>query len=107
MKLITAIVNGKDSNKVCDALTNDGFFFTRIATSGGFLKAKNITLMIGIEDEKVSSVIDIIRKNCAQRKETMSVISNMNTRMPSTFNTEVIVGGATVFVTDVTYFEKM
>ena len=107
MKLVTAIVNGKDANIVCESLTVNGFFFTRIATSGGFLKAKNITLMICTEDKSVNSVLEIIRENCSQRKETVSVIGNMSTSVPTTFNTEVVVGGATVFITDVVHFEKV
>ena len=81
MKMITAIVNGKDANKVSDALTNEGYLFTKMATSGGFLKYKNVTLMIGTDDNKVKDVIEVIRKNCARRKEKVSVIGNMN--MPS------------------------
>ena len=38
MKLIIAIVNNDDSNDVQTALTEGGFFVTKLATSGGFLK---------------------------------------------------------------------
>ena len=69
MKMITAIINRKDANLVCDALTNAGFIFTKIATSGGFLKKGNVTLLIGTDTDRVKEVIGIIRDHSAQRTE--------------------------------------
>ena len=109
MKMITAIVNKRDATKVCEALTNSGVEFTRLATTGGFLRAGNTTLMIGIDDERLESTLDIIRKNCAKRLEKVSTPSAMD--HPIHLHTpqvaEVMVGGAIVFVNEVTYFEKM
>ena len=65
MKMITAIVNKKDAGSVCDALTKAGYFFTKMATTGGFLKAGNTTLLIGTDNDKVTAAVEIIRKNCA------------------------------------------
>lgn len=109
MKMITAIVNRKDTARVCDALTEDRFEFTKLATTGGFLKAGNTTLMIGVEDEKLDAAIAIIRKNCAQRMERVPTIpaTEMSPMMYHAYPAEVLVGGAIVFVTDVTHFEKM
>ena len=42
MKMITAIVNKKDAGEVCDALKDEKFAFTKMATTGGFLKAGNV-----------------------------------------------------------------
>ena len=53
MKLIIAIVNNDDSNAVQTALTEGGFFVTKLATSGGFLKKGNTTFFIGTNDDKV------------------------------------------------------
>ena len=47
MKLIIAIVNNDDSSDVQTALTEGGFFVTKLATSGGFLKKGNTTFFIG------------------------------------------------------------
>ena len=109
MKMITAIVNKKDTVRVCDALTNSGVEFTRLATTGGFLRAGNTTLLIGIDDERLESTLELIRKNCARRMEKVSTPSAMDTpvhlHIPQV--SEVMVGGAIVFVNDVTYFEKM
>ena len=43
MKLITAIVNKEDSKNVCNQLLKNKFYVTRLATTGGFLMAGNMT----------------------------------------------------------------
>ena len=49
MKLIIAIVNSDDSSAVQGALTEKGYFVTKLSTTGGFLKKGNVTLMIGTD----------------------------------------------------------
>lgn len=53
MKIIYAIVSSDDGTRVTDVLTENHFSVTRLATTGGFLKKGNATLMIGTEAEKV------------------------------------------------------
>lgn len=60
MKLITAIVNKEDSKNVCNELIKAKFYVTRLATTGGFLMAGNMTLLIGTEDERVDDCIKVI-----------------------------------------------
>ncbi|MBR2330761.1 MAG: cyclic-di-AMP receptor [Clostridia bacterium] len=107
MKMITAIVNKKDAGEVCDALAEEKFTFTKMATTGGFLKAGNTTLLIGTEDDRVDAAIEIIRKHCAQRMEPMPSVVNAGVPAFGYYKTEVLVGGATVFVSPVERFEKM
>ncbi len=52
MKLIFAVVNGDDSQAVSKALTKNGFFATKLASTGGFLSAGNTTFMICTDNEK-------------------------------------------------------
>lgn len=107
MKMITAIVNKKDASEVCDALAADGFAFTKMATTGGFLQAGNVTLLIGTEDERVDGAIELIRKHCAQRMEPMPSVVSAGVPNFGYYKTEVLVGGATVFVSPVERFKKM
>jgi uncharacterized protein YaaQ len=106
MKLIFAIVNNDDASSVSNALTKSGYSVTKLATTGGFLKVGNTTFLIGVDDEKVSAVIDVIRKYSSKRTQTLpetSAYGGEFVPMP----VEVTVGGATVFVTDVERFEKL
>lgn len=106
MKMITAIVNRKDSNEVCQALMEAGFYFTKMASTGGFLTAGNTTLMIGTESGQVDRAIGIIRSHCSRRVEPVTPMAHAASQTAS-HPTEVTVGGAIVFVTAVEQFEKM
>lgn len=106
MKMITAIVNRKDSNEVCQALMEAGFYFTKMASTGGFLTAGNTTLMIGTESGQVDRAIGIIRSHCSRRVEPVTPMAHAASQTASP-PTEVTVGGAIVFVTAVEQFEKM
>ena len=60
MKLITAVIGKKDLNPVCDALREAGYSFTKIPTSGGFLRSSNMTLLIGVDDDKLANAVELI-----------------------------------------------
>ena len=61
--MIIAIVRDRDTNPVSTALTSAEFRVTHIASTGGFLRRGNSTLFVGVEDEKVESALEVIRKN--------------------------------------------
>ena len=52
MKLILAIMSNDDSPAVSSALTKENYQVTRLATTGGFLRAGNTTLIVGTDDDK-------------------------------------------------------
>ncbi|MBR2579253.1 MAG: cyclic-di-AMP receptor [Clostridia bacterium] len=107
MKLVMAIMSKDDASVVMEALTEESFQVTRMASTGGFLKSGNTTLIIGVEDNKVNKVIDIVSRYSSKRKQlvantTPTYFGSMS-RMPF----EVTVGGAIIFVLDVDRFEKV
>ena len=61
MKLIITIIPGKDSEEVSLALTEKRYRVTQIASTGGFLRKGNSTLLVGVEDEQLEDAIGIIR----------------------------------------------
>ena len=110
MKLIFAIVNSDDSSAISAALTKEGYFVTKLASTGGFLRKGNSTLMIGEEDDKVQDVINIIKHECGERQKitvNMPYLSGPAMVNYSTMPMTVEVGGATIFVVDVEHFEKI
>ena len=80
-----------------------------MASSGGFLQQGNATLLIGVDDDKVQEVIQVIRENCRERSRYLTPIPPMvepgEFFMP--YPVEVQVGGATVWVIPVETFEKL
>jgi uncharacterized protein YaaQ len=107
MKLIFAVVNGDDSGHVLKSLTKNGFYATKLSSSGGFLGKGNVTFMLGVEENEINSAIRIISENSKTRKEYTQNWGTPAAVPPETFPVEVTVGGATIFVTDVVRFEKV
>lgn len=107
MKLLIAIVQDQDFHVLNDELTKKDFRITKLASTGGFLKVGNSTLLIGVEEERVQECLDIIEENCKAREETTSLL---NVTMPGDayvpYPIEVRVGGATVFIVDVVDFVR-
>mgnify|MGYP001000915371 FL=1 len=102
MKLIIAIVQDQDAPSLIDDLTEKEHRVTKLASTGGFLKSGNTTLLMGVEDEDVKEVIGIIEDNCKTREITTSLLTVSmpgDTYIP--YPLEVKVGGATLFILDV------
>ena len=106
MKMILGILNTEDAPVGIQHLNKAGYFVTRLTTSGGFLRASNATILVGVEDEKVQPVIDIIHQYSRSRKQLMPTTSEAGIGFFPTMPVEVQVGGATIFVLDGNHFEK-
>ena len=61
MKLILSIIQAADEADTVQELNRNGYFVTKLSTTGGFLKAKNTTLLIGTDNEKVDGAIEILK----------------------------------------------
>ena len=106
MKLILAIIQDEDAPTTIQALVDRGHRVTRIASTGGFLRQGNTTLLIGVEDLRVPEVIEILRRCCRTRTSYLPVAVEA-TGLLQAHMIEVEVGGATIFVLDVERFETL
>lgn len=107
MKLILAIVSNDDSASVSSALTKSNYQVTRLATTGGFLRVGNTTIIIGTDDDKVEDVISIIGEHSKKRTEIVPSTASYDTGRYAAFPVEVTIGGATIFVLEVDQFLKL
>lgn len=109
MKLIIAVVQDEDAHRLITTLMNEGYGVTKLATTGGFLRAGNTTLLIGVENDKLHHAMELIEKTCKSRKQVVTSPSPMAgaTGVYMPYPIEVTVGGATVFVVDVEEFRKL
>lgn len=62
MKLIVFVTDDGHADASVDALVEQGFRVTRLATTGGFLRRGNTTLLVGVEDTQVEPAYDLIKK---------------------------------------------
>ncbi|MFH2104467.1 MAG: cyclic-di-AMP receptor [Chloroflexota bacterium] len=80
MRLVIAIVRDADSETILRTLVGDGYRVTQIASTGGFLRRGNATLLVGVDKENVAHVMQIVRENSApaidpgQKRATVFVI---------------------------------
>ena len=94
MKLIIAVVQNEDADNVVDALLEAEYRATRLASTGGFLRRGNTTIMIGVQDEQVDPVLDLIR-------------SQARSRQASGESSPVQTAAATVFVLDLEDYQRL
>ena len=107
MNLILAIVSNDDASEVSSALTKENYSVTRLATTGGFLRAGNTTIIVGTEDENVKRCIEIIGEESKRRTEIVPSTASYDVGRYASFPVEVQVGGATIFVLNVEEFMKL
>jgi uncharacterized protein YaaQ len=105
MKMVMAIVQAVDVVTITDALTTAGYRVTRIATTGGWLRSENTTLLLGVEDRQVNHVLRVLQQTGRHRTSYVNMPTDISSPHQEIPPMEVEVGGATIFVLDVERFE--
>ena len=113
-KLVMAVISEEDFDQTVEALGKEGIFVTKLSSTGGFLRKKNITLMIGVQEKRLPDVYRILQKNAGKRRETQytsaAPISESQYRgYASSLNAVPITvdaGGATVFTLSMDEMKK-
>ena len=100
------------TNEQIDALTqklNDQrFYFTRIASSGGFLNYPNSSLLIGISSDRLDELKALINQFCRRRTTHIATQTHIES-YPHHSNPIIVeaeVGGATLQTLAVEHFEQ-
>lgn len=108
MKLILAVVQNEDVDPLTEAMEDENLSVTRIGSSGGFLRASNVTLMMAVEDRLVDRVLVLLGKHCKRRtKHLHPWAPSMEARERFMGAIPVEVGGATVFILNLERMEKI
>ena len=121
MKLVVAIVHNDDADDLLEALTAGDFRATRLASTGGFLRQGNTTIIVGVPDEEVDHIIQITAQhtqghatnpsnpaptNPANKNNGRAPVANpldfMGNASPA-----IATGRATVFVLNLEHFERV
>ena len=99
MKLLVAVVQDIDANRLRDSLSAADFKSTKLSSTGGFLREGSTTFLIGVEDDEVAQVKQIIGETCRERTKFLPA-GHFVGHIEGAFlePMEVAVGGAVVFV---------
>lgn len=94
MKLIIAIIHEDFIKDVTKALMDKKYRTTKLSSTGGFLKAGNTTILMGVEEDKMEEVMDIMKGICS-------------TKIVTRGKRELKVSGANLFIMDMADFKKI
>ncbi len=109
IKLVLAVVQEKDAGRLIDALMEAEIQATMLASTGGFLREGNATILSGVEDHQVDVVLGVISRVCQRREQLMTPIPPVVEPVDSyvTYPVKVEVGGAIVFIMNVDRMERV
>jgi uncharacterized protein YaaQ len=95
------IVQDQLADDLLSQLTANKFSATKIASSGGFLRKGNTTVLVGVENEKTEELLEVIRSVAEERKIKILADNSLKEK-----RTQIESNGAIVFVLSVEEFYK-
>lgn len=111
-RLILAVLQKEDYKETLKELNEKKIFVTKLSSSGGFLQKENVTIMIGVEEERWQETIDILKAKAGRRKETVyampepSATGNMYSQLGAPVPIERETGGVTIFTMQLQQLQK-
>ena len=106
MKLLIVVVQDYDAGRLLTALSSAGIGATRIASAGGFLRAGNTTVIIGVEDDRLGLAKRLVDDTC--RRRPAAPLPSLDLSGADVCDiTESRIGGGVAFVADVERFERI
>jgi len=111
-KLVLAVLQEDDYESTVAALNEHGYFVTKLSSSGGFLKKKNITILVGVDEPRYVELLDLLKGRAGKRLKTVFTTpslfpgSNPEAAMSSAVPVQVETGGVTVFTMSLDGLDK-
>lgn len=109
MKLVLAVIQDADASALIRVLSQNAFEVTKLASTGGFLREGNTTLMIGVDDDRLADLKRHVQQTCRARTRLVasSLPAGEQAEAVASDPVEVPVGGAVMFVMQVAEFVKV
>lgn len=98
------IINGIQAEKLKKALNKRDFHFTVVDSSGGFLQEPTTCLLIGLEQERRETLLDMIEKHCSPFRQYIPTHMNVPADYTQIPMIEAQMGGAVMFSMNVERF---
>ena len=99
-KMIMAVLSAEDASDLVRDLNAHGLYATMLSSSGGFLRKKNVTLLIGLAQARLEEALAILKKHAGERMETTLITTSGTAGMPAV-PVKVQTGGIVAFVLNV------
>ena len=104
--VLIAVVQSQDADrahKVAEEITP---CVSRLASIGGFLRKRNVSLLIGVPEGKWDRLKVALEETCHQRVEYISVPLE-GVPLPVPTPTPITIGGASMFGFEIEHFEEI
>ena len=75
MKMVILIVKDHDADQITQALTSEKYRVTRVASTGGFLRSGVVTLLLGVDDDRVDQAIGLVKSKIASSTSSEKRVS--------------------------------
>ncbi|MBN1668288.1 MAG: cyclic-di-AMP receptor, partial [Anaerolineales bacterium] len=104
--LLTAFVHADDAENAVEALNRLGVGVTRLPSQGGLLRQRSVTLLLGVPEPQVKSVLRTLEGSCRRRVQARSsLLESLPIQLPGDRLFEI--GGATIFSFEIERYEEI
>lgn len=107
MKLIIGIVQDYDVDALLRALTSSGLGATRLASTGGFLRTGNTTVLMAVDDDDVAACLTLVATTCGRR--SAAPVGAMSSELLEMYGLGIdrsVVGGGIAVVAPIARVER-
>ena len=105
-RLVILIVSGRQAGDLRHNLRQEGFYFTQVDSTGGLLQEPTECLFIGLNNDRLSNLLDLVRRCCKPQKEYIPAQLHVQPASLPLPMIEAQIGGALVCVLTVSRFEQ-
>ena len=104
-KMVMAVISRDQASHVLEILVTSGYPVTFVESRGGVWRQAQYALYICVDDDAVDGVLRIIRENCRARVEVEADNAGERAFSPGSIQVMADLGGAVVFIWDVSRVE--
>ncbi len=104
---LVIVVAGVQAGELMQRLSQEHFYFTKIDSSGGLVQEPNATLLIGLNETRLESLLELVRKVCQPYRQFIPAHVSVHPMHMQPAMIEAEMGGATVYVLEVERFEQL
>jgi uncharacterized protein YaaQ len=105
--LILAVVDSGDAGRLLDAYQESGIGATSIASTGGFLRRGNATVLAAVPEGRLEAALAIVRRACGARELVATPIVPLDLVEAAVELPKAQVGGGVAFVLQVERHERL
>ncbi len=105
-RLVILTVSGMQVDALLPHLAENKYRFTVINTTGGLLNEPEVCLLVGLSNERLKGLLEILRGDCHPFRQFVSTQGYMQGELANPSMVEVELGGARLYLMKVERFEQ-